>query len=433
MNSKVVILGGRVVDPSENRDGVFDMMIENGKIVAVMRAGSVSPAGALVIDAKGLVVAPGFIDLHTHLREPGQEYKENIDTGTAAAVHGGFTGVCCMANTDPVNDTASVTGYILKKAAESGHCRVHPIGAITKGLKGQELAGIAELKQAGCVAISDDGLTVQNARLMRVAMEYARSFNLPVTTHSIEAELARDGHMNESFMSTKLGVKASPAVAEDVIIARDIMLAEITGAHLHVGHLSTKGGIRLVRDAKKRGVNVTCEVTPHHFTLTDESLASYDTNFKMCPPLRSSEDVAAIREAFKEGGVIDAIATDHAPHGVIDKEVEFDKAANGIIGFETALPLALDLVRSGVMTLNEMVRLLSCRPAEVFRLPGGSFKVGAAADVVVFDPEAAWIYSKDKILSRSKNSPFIGRALKGRALKTIVAGRVRYDADKGVV
>lgn len=430
---KILIRGGRVIDPSEKRDGVFDVMIDGGVIREIVKAGAASPAGATVIEAKGLVIAPGFIDLHAHLREPGQEYKEDIRTGTAAAVHGGFTGVCCMANTSPVNDNASVTQYILKKADETGYARVHPIGAITKGLKGEELAAIAELKQAGCVAISDDGLTVQNARLMRLALDYAKSFDLPVTTHSIEADLAKDGQMNESFTSTKLGLKGSPAAAEDIIIARDIMLAELTGAHLHVGHLSTKGGIRLVREAKKRGVRVTCEVTPHHFTLIDESLVDYDTNFKMCPPLRSAEDVDAIREALKEGGVVDAIATDHAPHGVIDKEVEFDKAAWGVIGFETALPLSLNLVRAQSLSLSEMVRLLSCRPAEVFKLPGGTLRAGSPADVVVFDPDAEWTYSKDKILSRSKNSPFLGRLMKGMVMKTVVAGKIRYDSEQGAV
>lgn len=430
---KILIRGGRVIDPSEKRDGIFDVMIENGLVREIVKAGASSPAGAEVIEAKGLIVAPGFIDLHAHLREPGQEYKEDIRTGTAAAAHGGFTGVCCMANTSPVNDNASVTQYILKKAAETGYCRVYPIGAITKGLKGEELAAIAELKHAGCVAISDDGLTVQNARLMRLALDYAKSFDLVVTTHSIEANLAKDGQMNESFMSTKLGLKGSPAAAEDIVIARDIMLAELTGAHLHVGHLSTKGGIALVRDAKKRGLRVTCEVTPHHFTLTDENLVGYDTNFKMCPPLRGTADVEAIRDAFKEGGVIDAIATDHAPHGVIDKEVEFDKAAWGVIGFETALPLSLDLVRTQCLSLSEMIRLMSCRPAEVFKLPGGTLRAGAIADVTVFDPDAEWVYTKDQVLSRSKNSPFLGRTMKGKVVKTVVAGKIRYDAVRGVL
>lgn len=431
--TKILIKNGRVIDPGQDRDGNFDVLIENGKIAAIEPTGKIMTSDAHVVDAKNHIVSPGFIDLHTHLREPGFEYKETIQTGTASAVTGGFTSLCCMANTDPVNDNASVTEYILKKAHETGYCHVYPIGAITKGLKGEELASIGELKQSGCVAISDDGLTVQNARLMRLAMDYAKSFNLPVSTHSIEADLAKGGQMNESFMSTKLGLGGSPAAAEDIIIARDITLAEITGAHLHVGHLSTKGGVRLVKDAKARGINVTCEVAPHHFTLTDESVAGYDTNFKMCPPLRSREDVDAICQAFKYGGVIDAIATDHAPHGIIDKEVEFDKAAWGIIGFETALPLSLQLVRDGFLTLPDMVRLFTSSPAKVFHLKAGDLAIGAVADVTIFDPEASWTLSKETVVSKSKNSPFLGKALKGRAQMTIVAGKIRYDVKKGVL
>lgn len=425
-NKKIWIRGGRVVDPSQNLDGGYDVLLKDGVVAQVFPSGAQNHPDANTIEAKGLIVAPGFIDLHTHLREPGFEYKETIESGTLSAVSGGFTSVCCMANTSPVNDTVSVTDYILKKATESGHCRVYPIGAITKGLKGEELANVAELKRAGCVAISDDGLTVQNAAVMRNALEYAKSFDIPVSTHSIDAHLCRHGHMNESVMSTRLGITGVPAAAEDVIIARDIMLTELTGAHLHVGHLSTKGAIRLVREAKARGLKVTCEVTPHHFTLTDESVAGYDTNFKMCPPLRSRADVDAICEALSRGGVIDAIATDHAPHGVIDKEVEFDKAAFGIIGFETALPLALKLVQNKVITLLQLIELLSVRPASVFGLPGGTLKQGALADVTLFDPDLEWEYKKDGVVSKSKNSPFLGWNLKGRVVKTIVGGSVRY-------
>lgn len=426
INKKIWIRGGRVIDPAQKRDGNFDVLIDDGKIAAVFAPGSQNPADALVIEARGSVVAPGFIDLHTHLREPGFEYRETIETGTAAAVSGGFTAVCCMANTNPVNDTVSVTDYILKKAAETGSCRVYPIGAISKGLKGEELANVAELKRAGCVAISDDGYTVQNAALMRYAMEYAKSFDLPVTTHSIDVNLCKHGHMNESLMSTKLGVTGIPAAAEDVIIARDIMLAELTGAHLHVGHLSTKGGVRLVQEAKVRGLKVTCEVTPHHFTLTDESVSGYDTNFKMCPPLRSNADVEAIRAALCDG-VIDAIATDHAPHGMIDKEVEFDKAAFGVIGFETALPLALELVRQKIMTLTNLIEVMSVRPARVFNLQGGTLKQGSPADVVIFDPDREWEYLRENVVSKSRNSPFFGWKLKGRVVRTIAGGQLKYE------
>lgn len=428
---QLIIKNGRVIDPASGKDGAFDVLIEDGKIVDLTTPGKI-PAGTQAIDARGLVVTPGFVDLHTHLRDPGFEYKETIRTGTAAAVAGGFTTVCCMANTDPVNDSVSVTNTILKQACEAGVCRVYPIGAITKGLKGEELASIAELKSAGCVAISDDGNTVQNARLMRLAMEYARSFGLPVTTHSIEANLAAGGCMNESSVSTRLGLPGISNAAEDIIIARDIMLAEITGAHLHVGHVSTEGGVRLVAEAKARGIKVSCEVTPHHFTLTDEAVGDYDTNCKMCPPLRSAKDVAAIKVALKKGGIIDAIATDHAPHGTIDKEVEFDKAAWGIIGFETALALGLALVREGVLTLPRLLELMTSSPARVFGLTAGDLSPGASADLTLFDPERSWTVTREGIYSKSKNSPFLGKTLTGRVVKTLVGGVVRYDVERGV-
>ncbi len=423
---KILIKNGRVIDPAQKLDGAFDVLIEAGKISSLEAPGKIKSTDAEIIDAKGLIVAPGFIDLHTHLRDPGFEYKETIETGTESAVAGGFTAVCCMANTDPVNDNASITDYIIKRARETGHCRVYPIGAISKGLKGEELAAIAEQKDAGCVAISDDGLTVQSTGLMRLAMSYAKSFDLPVSTHSIDASLAKGGSMNESLISTKLGLKGSPNAAEDIIIARDIMLSELTGAHLHVGHLSTRTGIRLVEDAKKRGLKVTCEVTPHHFSLTDECCIGYDTNFKMCPPLRSADDVQAIRDAIKKGGIIDAIATDHAPHGLIDKEVEFDKAAFGIIGFETALPLSMQLVRDKLISLSGLVELFTSSPAKVFKLPGGSLKVGAAADVTIFNPDLSWTVTKETILSKSKNSPYIGKTMTGRVAYTLVAGEIRF-------
>lgn len=425
---KTLIKNGALVDPAESRDGNFDILVVDGKIQEVLPKGKLSVGDAEVIDAAGCIVAPGFIELHSHLREPGFEYKETIQSGTASAVSGGYTGVCCMANTNPVNDNASVTDYILKQARVFGSCHVYPIGAITSGLKGEELASIGELQAAGCVAISDDGNTVQNAQLMRTAMDYAKSFNLPISTHSIEFNLAHGGQMNESIVSTKLGLKGIPAAAEEIIICRDINLARLTGAHLHVGHVSTKRGVQLIEEAKRSGVHVTCEVTPHHFSLTDESLNAYDTNYKMCPPLRTAQDVAAIQDALKKGFVIDAIATDHAPHGIIDKELEFDKAAWGIIGFETALPLSLNLVRDGHLTLTQMIELLSHRPSQVFHLPGGSLAVGSVADVVIFDPEKEWILTKETIVSKSKNSPFINTKLKGKVIKTIVGGMVKYDA-----
>ncbi len=421
---KITIQNGRVIDPSQNLDAIMDVIIEDGKIVAVTKPGSTVSSGE-VFDAKGLVVTPGFVELHAHLREPGFEYKETIATGTKSAVAGGYTSICCMANTSPVNDSHVVTHFILQQARAANLARVYPIGAITKGLKGEEMAPIGELKEAGCIAISDDGWTVQNAQMMRLGLEYAKTFDMPVSTHSIDAELAKCGCMNESIHSTKMGVKGSPAVAEDVIISRDIMLAELTGAHLHVGHLSTQGGIRLVAEAKKRGVRVTCEVTPHHFTLTDADIKNFDTNYKMCPPLRSAADVAAIKEALAQG-VIDAIATDHAPHGIVDKEVEFDQAAFGIIGFETALPLSLRLVAEGCLTLPQMVALFTSKPARVFALPAGTLQVGVNADVTIFDPEKVWTLSDETIVSKSKNSPFLGESLKGRVVRTYVGGDLKY-------
>jgi len=429
--NKTLITNGHVIDPENNIDGDFDILILDDKIKEVAPKGKINASDANVVDASGLVVSPGFIDLHSHLREPGFEYKETIHTGTAAAVAGGFTSVCCMANTNPINDSASVTDFILKQTRDTGCCHVFPIGAITKGLKGEELANVGELFEAGCVAISDDGNTVQDSKLMRLAFDYARSFNLPVTTHSIEACLAKGGHMNESIMSTKLGLPSIPNAAEDIIIARDIMLAELCDARLHVGHVSTAVGVRLIKAAKKRGAKVTCEVTPHHFTLTDESVAGYDTNFKMCPPLRTGEDVQTLRDAIKEG-VIDAIATDHAPHGVIEKEVEFDYAAFGIIGLETALSISLNLVRENYLGLKDMVSLFTNKPAKVFSLPKGTLSVGALADITLFDPQAEWTYEEDKIVSKSKNSPFINTKLKGRVIKTFVAGNLKYDSKSGV-
>ena len=425
--NKILIKNGHVLDSTQKLSAKKDLLIENGLIAAIEDKIENVGNDVLEIDAAGKYVSAGFVELHCHLREPGFEYKETIETGTASAVSGGFTTICCMANTSPVNDNASVTDFILKQAKEFGYCKVLPIGAITKGLKGEELASIAELKSSGCIAISDDGLTVQNAKLMRTAMEYAKSFDLPVTTHSLDADLAKCGCMNESFVSTKLGLKGSPSVAEDVIISRDIMLSEVTGAHLHVGHLSTKGGIEMVKQAKAKGLNVTCEVTPHHFTLTDADIQDYDTNFKMCPPLREQEDLDAILQAFKEGGIIDAIATDHAPHGVVDKEVEFDHASFGIIGFETAFSLSYELVKKDVFSLEEMIRLLTARPAEVFGIDSGTLQIGKKADVTIFDTNVDWDFTTNEVFSKSKNSPFLNRKLSGKIEKTIVDGKLVFD------
>ncbi|MBI5683365.1 MAG: dihydroorotase [Deltaproteobacteria bacterium] len=426
--SSLLIKGGRVVDPANGIDGIFDIYCVDWKIAAIEKSGVRSrESGVRSIDAAGLIVCPGFIDMHTHLREPGYEYKEDIKTGTMAAAAGGWTSVACMANTDPVNDNSSVTDYILKKAKEEGIVHVLPIGAVTKGLKGETLAEIGELKDAGCIAISDDGRTIMNSRIMRLAMEYSKPFNLPVISHCEDLSLALDGVMNEGFISTKLGLKGIPNAVEDVMVARDIALAERTGAKLHIAHISTKGAVELVRNAKKRGINVTAEAAPHHFTLTDEAVSGYNTNAKMNPPLRSPEDVEAIKIGLKDG-TIDAIATDHAPQNTDEKDVEFDKAANGIIGLETAFPLSLRLVDEGVLSMSALIEKLSANPARILELAQkGSLKVGNDADITIIDLNKEWVVDADKLKSKSKNTPFDGWRMKGMASKTIVAGKVVYE------
>lgn len=442
--SRLLIKGGRVVDPANNIDGLFDIYCVDGKIdkikgVEGSRGRGVEekleplnprPEGTRlepsIIDASGLFVFPGFIDMHTHLREPGYEYKETIKTGTLAAAAGGWTSIACMANTDPVNDNSSVTEYILKKAKEEGIVNVFPIGAISKGLKGETLAEIGELKDAGCIAISDDGRPVLNSNLLRLAMEYSKLFALPVISHCEDLSLAADGVMNEGFIATKLGLKGIPNAVEDIIVARDIALAELTGSRLHIAHISTKGAVELVRNAKARNVNVTAEAAPHHFTLTDEAVSGYNTNAKMNPPLRSKEDVEAIKIGLKDG-TIDAIATDHAPQNIDEKALEFDKAANGIIGLETALPLYLRLVDEGVVSLNTLIEKFSANPAKILGLSTkGSLKVGNDADITIVDLNKEWVVDAGKLKSKSKNTPFDGWNMKGKVVKTIVGGKVVY-------
>ena len=424
--AKILIKGGRVISPAQMIDETCDILIDKGKIAAIGKG--LDGKGAEMIDASGKVVTPGLIDIHVHLRDPGLEYKEDIVTGTLSAVTGGFTAVACMPNTKPVNDNQTVTTYIMNKAAKQGHCRVFPIASITKGLDGESMTEMGELKELGVCAVSDDGKPVSNPQLMRRAMEYARPFGITIISHAEDLDLVGSGVMNDGPVATELGLKGIPWVAEDAATAREVMLAEFTGAHLHVAHVSTKGSIEIVRQAKKRGVNVTCEAAPHHFTLTDEAVRGYNTNAKMNPPLRSAEDREAVRQGIADG-TVDAIATDHAPHHIDEKNVEFNLAMNGIVGLETALPLTLSLVEDGLIDLPKAVALLTSGPAAVLGLPLGQLKEGDAADLTVIDPGLEWTVDAKKLASKSKNTPFDGWLMKGAALYTIVAGKIAYKRD----
>lgn len=426
----VLFRGGRVIDPARNLDASADVLVQNGRIARV-ESGLAAPAGARIIEAKGLWVVPGLVDMHTHLREPGQEYKEDIETGTAAAAAGGFCAVCAMPNTVPPNDTRAVTELIVRRAAEVGKVRVYPIGCITQGQKGENLAEMGELQEAGCVAVSDDGKCVRNSEVMRRALEYARGLGLIVIQHSEDTDLSANGPAHEGAISTRIGLRSQPAAAESVIVARDLELVALTGARYHVAHVSCAESVRLIRDAKRRGLPVTCEVTPHHLTLTDEACATYDTNTRVNPPLRSAADVAAVREALADG-TIDAVVTDHAPHSPVEKDVEFEQAASGMIGLETALALCLELVRANIITPAALVARMSAAPARILGLPGGSLAPGAAADVTLIDPQAAWTCDPARFRSRSRNSPFGGRAMHGQARLTLVAGNIAYEKEKPV-
>jgi dihydroorotase len=417
----LIIRNGRVIDPASGTDAVQDVWIADGRIHRIGRALKV-PSGVEVVDAASKVVCPGFIDMHVHLREPGFEYKETIASGTRAAAAGGFTAIASMANTFPVNDNRAVTDYILARAKVEGVVRVYPIGAVTRNLEGKQLAELAELAEAGCVAFSDDGKCVMNAELYRRAMEYALPFGAPVISHAEDCHLAHDAPMHEGIVSTELGLAGQPGAAEDVMVARDIILAELTGAHLHIAHISTAGAVRLVREARARGVRVTAEVTPHHLLLTDETVRSYDSNFKMAPPLRTKRDVEACLEALVDG-TIDCVATDHAPHALSEKEGEFAEAANGIVGLETAVPLLLDrLVRPGVLDLPTLVTRLSAAPARLLGLPGGTLAPGAAADITILDLERPWTVNPAAFQSRSRNTPFAGFTGTGAPWMTLVGG-----------
>jgi len=423
----ILLRGGRVIDPARDFDASADVLVREGKVAGV-GPGVAAPAGARVIDVKGRWIVPGLIDLHTHLREPGQEYKETIETGTAAAAAGGFTAVCAMPNTVPPNDNRAVTELIVRRARESGVVRVYPIGCITQGQKGESLAEMGELQEAGCVAVSDDGRCVMNSEVMRRALEYARGLGLTVIQHAEDAALTANVPAHEGAATTRIGLRGQPAAAESAMVARDLELVALTGARYHVAHASCAETVRLIRDAKRRGLPVSAEVTPHHLTLTDEACASYDTSTRVNPPLRSAADVEAVRAALADG-TLDAVATDHAPHSPVEKAVEFEQAASGMIGLETALPLCLDLVASGLLTPAALVTRMSAAPARLLGLPGGTLAPGSPADVTVIDPEVAWTCDPAKLRSRSRNTPFGGRALRGRAILTVVAGAIAFAEE----
>jgi dihydroorotase len=421
----VLITGARVIDPSQELDATLDILIEDGSVSRVDKRVK-APAGIETIDASGLVATPGFIDLHTHLREPGQEHKETIQTGTRAAVAGGYTAVCAMANTVPPNDERAVTEMVLAEAARNGLCRVYPIGAVSKGLKGEELAELADLHAAGCVGVSDDGKPVWNAQLMRRALEYCSMLGIPLIAHEEDANLNEGGVMHEGYYSTLLGMKGIPAASEETLVARDVILARITNAHVHIAHLSTAGAVDVVRRARAEGVKVTCEVTPHHIALADEAVQSFSTNLKMNPPLRSEEHRRAILEGIADG-TVDVIATDHAPHHFDEKNVEFDLAPFGVTGLETAFAVCYEhLVRRKVIGLPRLVELLSTAPARIFNLPGGTLRKGALGDVTLLDLDATYEVTKE-FASMAANSPFVGTRLQGRVVATLVGGAIRHD------
>jgi dihydroorotase len=425
-----LIKKGHIIDPSQGIDSIGDVLIEEGKIVEIRMEGNGETEKRRnrdtrrIIDAKEMFVIPGLIDMHVHLREPGYEHKETIKTGTDAAIRGGFTTVCCMPNTYPINDNASVTEFIIRKAALEGLCTVLPIGAITKGQKGEELVEMGTMKDQGCVAFSDDGLPVMNSLIMRRALEYSKAFGLPIISHCEDLTLSEEGVMNEGLLSITLGLKGIPAEAEQIIVFRDILLAELTRGKLHIAHVSTGGSVKLIRDAKKRGVNVTAETCPHYFSLTEDAVKDYDTNAKVNPPLRTKKDVDAIKEGLKDG-TIDIITTDHAPHNRDEKLREFDLAPSGISGLETALGLSLRLVNEGILNINQLIEKMSVNPAQILGISSkGSLKPGSDADVTILDTKKETRVDAEKFVSKGKNTPFHGWILKGMPIITISKGRV---------
>jgi dihydroorotase len=426
---KLIVKNGRVIDPASGRDEVADVLIKNGLVVRI--GTDLRATGAIAFDATGLVVAPGFIDMHAHLREPGYEHSETIETGARAAAAGGFTSVCCMPNTAPVNDDATVTRYILDRA-RAAIVNIFPIGAITKGSAGEQLAAIGSMKAAGAVAISDDGKPVMNSRVMRRAMEFAHVFDIPVIDHCEDLNLSADGDMHEGFTSVKLGLRGIPAVSEDVMVARNILLAELTGARFHVAHISSRRSLEMVARAKSRNIPVTCEATPHHMALADSDIVPYDSNYKMKPPLRSAADRSALIDGIA-AGVVDAIATDHAPHPGSEKMQEFERCPFGVLGFETALGIALEaLVHSGRISLSRMIELFTTGPARILKLNRGRLEPGSPGDVTIFDPELVWTYDVNRSFSKSRNSPFHGRTFRGGPVATVVNGAVVWTRERSI-
>jgi dihydroorotase len=418
----ILIKNGRVIDPSQNLDSHNDILIKGRKIQGLYPKGK-GPAADKIIDASGCIVIPGLVDMHTHLREPGFEYKETIKTGTLAAVKGGFTTVCCMPNTKPVNDTISVTEFILERSIKEGSCTVYPIGAITTGQKSEELTQLEALLKAGCIAFSDDGHPVTNSLIMRRALEYSKIFNVPIISHCEDLKLSEGGVMNEGFVSTIVGLRGIPKAAEEVMVARDLSLCELTGGRLHIAHVSTEGSVKLIRDAKARGINVTAETCPHYFSLTDEAIISYDTNLKVNPPIRTASDVEAIKEGLKDG-TIDVIATDHAPHHVDDKNKEFDSAAFGISGLETAFALGLQLVNQGVMDMKQLITKMALTPSLIMGIRKGTLTDDSDADIAIINTENEFQVDTSTFLSKGKNSPFNKWTLMGTVEKTIAMGKV---------
>jgi len=430
---KLLLAGGKVIDPSQNLDAPMDILIENGKIAKIGRGihkpentSRKSSAGEItVIDVRGMAIVPGLIDMHTHLREPGFEYRETIQTGSVAAATGGFTSVACMPNTKPVNDTRSVTEYIKRKAASCNLVNVYPIAAISMGSEGTTMTEFRDLQDAGAVAFSDDGKPVADSALMRRALEYASSLDMPIISHCEDINLSAGGSMNEGFVATELGLQGIPTIAEETIIARDIIIAEYTKTILHIAHVSTAGSVRLIRDAKERGVRVTAETAPHYFTLTDEASREFDTSTKVNPPLRTEGDIIALKEGLKDG-TIDVIACDHAPHASTDKEVEFEYAASGITGLETSLALSMKLVHEGILTMKELILKMSTNPARILNITKGNLKVDSDADVTVIDPDKSWRVDRNSMRSKGKNTPFHGWSVTGKAILTIVGGDIKY-------